>query len=101
MYRKRKILDIEEVYTANAFQIKSGFFIAAGSETKDEISVYNLSNSETSPILRQPGGMMSFIPVPGKQHLFVSIMGLFPPFVGKDAGVFLHTRMETNWEIHF
>ncbi len=42
--------------------------------------------------------MMSFIPVPGKPDLFVSIMGMFPGFNANDAGVYLHTRMETNWE---
>jgi hypothetical protein len=25
-------------------------------------------------------------------------MGLFPPFIGQDAGIYLHTRMEINWE---
>jgi hypothetical protein len=98
MYKREKILDIEAVYTANAFQNEKGFFIGAGSETKDEVSVYNLANGESSPILRQPGGMMSFIPVPGKPDLNISIMGFFPPFEAKDAGIFLHTRMETNWE---
>ncbi|MFC2111991.1 hypothetical protein ACFLTA_01880 [Bacteroidota bacterium] len=98
MYKKNKIIDIEAVYTANAFQIDTGFYIGTGSETKDEISLYNLATRESNPIPRQPGGMMSFIPVPGKPSLFISIMGFFPPFIGKDAGIFLHTRMETNWE---
>jgi len=98
MYKKKKILDIEAVYTANAFQNKAGFYIGAGSETKEEVSLYDLAACETSPILRQPGGMMSFIPVPGKPHLFLSIMGFFPPFNAQDAGIHLHTRMESNWE---
>ena len=41
---------------------------------------------------------MSFLPIPGRDDLFISIMGLFPPFIGKDAGIYLHTRMDTNWE---
>jgi len=99
MYKKKKILDITSVYTANAFQNDSGFYIGAGSESADgEVYLYNLSNCESSPIPRQPGGMMSFIPVPGKPDLFISIMGLLPGFKGEDAGVYLHTRMETNWE---
>ncbi len=35
---------------------------------------------------------MSFVPLPGHPGQFYSIMGLFPPFVGADAGVFRHTR---------
>jgi hypothetical protein len=98
MYKKKKILDIEAVYTAHAFQNESGFYIGAGSETKEEVSLYDLAACETSPILRQPGGMMSFIPVPGKPHLFISIMGFFPPYKAQEAGIHLHTRMESNWE---
>ena len=98
MYKKKKILDIEAVYTANAFQNEAGHYIGAGSETRDEVYLYDLARSECSPIPRQPGGMMSFVPIPGKRDLFVSVMGLFPPFIGKEAGVYLHSRMETNWE---
>ena len=99
MYKKKKILDITSVYTANAFQNDSGFYIGAGSEAAEgEVYLYNLSNCDSSPIPRQPGGMMSFIPVPGKRDLFISVMGLLPNFNGEDAGVYLHTRMETNWE---
>ena len=98
MYKKKKILDIEAVYTANAFQNNTGFFIGAGSETREEVYLYDLATGETSPILRQPGGMMGFIPVPGKPDLFISIMGFFPDFNGHEAGIFLHTRMDTNWE---
>ena len=98
MYTKKKILNIEDVYTANAFQTASGFFIGAGSESKEEVYLYDVSNGDPSPIPRQPGGMMSFIPVPGKPDLFISIMGFFPGFKCQQAGIFLHTRMETNWE---
>jgi len=99
MFKKKKILDITSVYTANAFQNDSGFYIGAGSEFEEgEVYLYDLSNGESSPIPRQPGGMMSFIPVPGKPDLFISIMGFLPGFKGEEAGVYLHTRMETNWE---
>lgn len=98
MFKKKKILDIESVYTANAFRNDLGFYIGAGSETKDEVYLYDMSTGESSPIPRLPGGMMSFVPIPGKPNLFVTVMGLFPPFIGEDAGIWLHSRMETNWE---
>lgn len=97
-YKKRKILEIESVYTVNAFRNESGFYVGAGSETKPEAYLYDLSTNQASLIPHLPGGMMSFIPVPGKPDLFISIMELFPPFIGRDAGVFLHTRMDINWE---
>jgi hypothetical protein len=98
MYKKQKILGIESVYTANAFHNESGFYIGAGSETRPEVYLYNMSTCEKSPIPNLPGGMMSFIPIPGKPDLFVTIMELFPPFIGQDAGIYLHTRMDLTWE---
>lgn len=95
---KKIILNIESVYTANAFQIGSEFFVAAGSETLPEVYLHNLSKGSSSLVSDCPGGVMSFIPVPGNPNLFVSIMGLFPPFIGAEAGVFMHERSGEKWK---
>ncbi len=94
---KKVILNIESVYTANAFQIGSETFVAAGSETKPDVYLYNLNTGESSFVDGCPGGVMSFVPVPGNPDLFYSIMGLFPPFVGLEAGVFMHNRAGGKW----
>ncbi len=96
--KKKVILNIESVYTANAFQVGSEFYIAAGSETKPEVYLYNLASGSSSYVSGCPGGVMSFIPTPGNPDLFFSIMGLFPPFIGVDAGVFMHRRSGDKWE---
>ena len=96
--KKKVILNIESVYTANAFQIGSEMFVAAGSETKPEVYLYNLTSGNSSLVTGCPGGVMSFIPVPGNPDLFFSIMGLFPPFIGAEAGVFMHRRSGEKWE---
>ena len=96
--KKKVILNIESVYTANAFQIGSEMFVAAGSETKPEVYLYNLTSGNLSLVTGCPGGVMSFIPVPGNPDLFFSVMGLFPPFIGAEAGVFMHCRTGDKWE---
>ena len=100
MNNKRVILEIEAVYTANAFSIGSQFYIGAGSETKPEVYLYDIKTQSTSQVTGSPGGLMSFIPVPGKPDLFVSIMGLFPPFIGGEAGLFMHRRLNGEWQTH-
>jgi hypothetical protein len=95
---KKVILNIESVYTANAFQVGADTFVAAGSETKPEVYLYNLATETTSPVNGCPGGVMSFIPIPGSPDLFFSIMGLFPPFIGAEAGVFMHRRLGDEWK---
>lgn len=95
--KKKVILNIESVYTSNAFQIGSETFVAAGSETLPEVYLYNLNTGVSSLVNDCPGGVMSFIPVPGSPDLFFSIMGLYPPFIGADAGVFMHRRSDEGW----
>jgi hypothetical protein len=95
--KKKVILNIESVYTANAFQIGSDFFVGAGSETLPEVYLYNITTGESSLVDGCPGGVMSFIPVPGNADLFFSIMGLFPPFIGAEAGVFMHRKSGNEW----
>ena len=97
-YNKKVIIEIESVYTANAFNIGSSFYIGAGSETKPEVYLYDMTTGNTSHISGSPGGLMSFIPVPGNPDLFVTIMGLFPPFIGGEAGIFRHRRINGDWE---
>jgi hypothetical protein len=96
--KKKVILNIESVYTANAFQVGSAFYVAAGSETLPEVYLYNLGSGISSFVSGCPGGVMSFIPTPGNPNLFFSIMGLFPPFIGDEAGVFMHQRSGDKWE---
>jgi len=98
MNNKQVILEIESVYTANAFSIGSEFYIGAGSETKPEVYLYDIKTRSTSQVTGSPGGLMSFIPVPGYPDLFVSIMGLFPPFIGGEAGLFRHRRINGDWK---
>ena len=95
---KKKILEIKSVYTANAFKVDGRTCVGAGSETTPAVYVQDLASGESSLVDGCPGGVMSFVPVPGHPDLFYSIMGLFPPFVGADAGVFMHRRKENGWE---
>ena len=95
--KKKVILNIESVYTANAFQVGSEFYVAAGSETKPEVYLFNLTSGKSNLVTNCPGGVMSFIPVPGNPNLFFSIMGLFPPFIGAEAGIFMHRKSGAEW----
>ena len=97
MFQKQTILQIKNVYTANAFQTSTGFYIGAGSETEPVVQLYNLASGIAEKVDNCPGGLMSFIPVPGQAGMYVTIMGLFPPFIGKEAGLYLHRETDSGW----
>ncbi len=97
MLRKQVIFSIKNVYTANAFVDGSRSLVGAGSETEAMVQLYDLASGKVEHLDSCPGGMMSLVPVPGQPGNLVSVMGLFPPFIGKDAGLFLHQKREDGW----
>lgn len=97
MLKKETLLNIKNVYTTNAFPMGSGMYVGAGSETEELVFLYNLDTGMCYRLEGCPGGMMSFLPVPGHPDHMVSIMGLFPPFIGKEAGLYLHHRDGKKW----
>lgn len=96
--KKKPILEIQSVYTANAFFVDGKAYVGAGSETTPAVFLHDLSAGTSNFVNGCPGGVMSFVPAPGHPDLFYSIMGLFPPFVGMEAGVFMHRRTGDTWE---
>lgn len=97
MLQKRRILEIKNVYTANAFRTNNGIFVGAGSETEPDVLLYDMASEKADRVSDCPGGLMSFIPVPGQSNRFVTIMGLFPPFIGMEAGLYLHQKTDEGW----
>ena len=98
MLKKHTILQIKNVYTANAFMAGSRLCVGAGSETEPVVQLYDMATETIDHVESCPGGMMSFVPVPNQPDAFVTIMGLFPPFIGKEAGLFLHRKTRTGWD---
>jgi len=97
MLKKKVILNIKNVYTANAFHTIRGFYVGAGSETEADVQLYDMNTGKSESVSDCPGGMMSFIPLPSHPDSYLSIMGLFPPFIGGEAGLYLHQKSESGW----
>ncbi|MCP4311802.1 MAG: hypothetical protein GY790_11100 [Bacteroidetes bacterium] len=98
MLTRQTILQINSVYTANAFVSGSRTLVGAGSETEPMVQLYDLASGTVETLEQCPGGMMSLIPVPGRPQNLVSVMGLFPPFIGKEAALFLHQKEGGVWK---
>jgi len=97
MFKKQKLIDLDHVYTANIFPFGNQLCVVAGSEQELPSCIQVFNQPGTTQISSAPGGTMSLVPVPGSHTHLVSVMGLFPPFIGINAGVFLHSRKYGNW----
>jgi hypothetical protein len=98
MLKRKRILQIKNVYTANAFVSGSSAMVGAGSETEPVVQLYDLASGAVDSLEKCPGGVMSMIPVPDKPLKLLSVMGLFPPFIGKDAALFYHQKQVGGWK---
>lgn len=97
MFEKIKLLTLPNIYTANAFEVNGKLNIGVGPEKEGVASLIEFPSCTTTDIGNGPGGMMSLIPVPGWENTFISVMGLFPPFKGKEAGIYIHRYTENKW----
>lgn len=97
MLNKKIVIELPSVYTVNEFYLGDQIYIAAGSEQKNPAYLINPENNFIIKVADDPGGMMSIMPVPGRSDQLVSVMGLFPPFIGFEAGIYFHVKKNQDW----
>lgn len=95
--KKKVLFELPSVYTADVFEYNASLYIGAGPEKNGVVILHNLDNNSVEYIEPVPGGTMSLLPVPGKPDTFISVMGLFPPFIGYEGGIYLHKKEGISW----
>lgn len=99
MFEKIKLFNMPDIYTAHAFCFDGEVCIGLGPEKAGSPYLVTYPSLKETEAGTAPGGMMSFTPVPGRSDMLVSVMGLFSPFQGKEAGVYRHTRLGESWKV--
>lgn len=67
-----------------------GKFAFVGSESKGgESKVIPLDGGEPATVTTAVGGMMHILPAPGLEGRYVAAMGMYAPFVGQNAGIYM------------
>jgi hypothetical protein len=98
-FDKHIVTSMAGIYTANAFAFDGGCCIGVGPEEAGNPWLVRFPSLEKEEAGVAPGGMMSFIPLPGRDDVLVSVMGLFPPFRGVEGGVYCHRRIRGKWMV--
>jgi len=96
--RKKILFELPTVYTVDVFMYNHSLYIGAGPEKDGVVKLYNLENGSMENIEPVPGGTMSLMPIPGEEDTLISVMGLFPPFIGFEAGIYLHKKKQGSWQ---
>lgn len=96
MIPRQRLLEIRHSYSVQPVLRDGRMGVLVGSETKGPNILLEGPEFTAKTICGGPGGTMMILPVPNRSDQFVSIMGLYPPFIGRDAGLFLHEKKDTE-----
>ncbi len=67
-----------------------GRYVFVGSENRGgESKVIMLDDARSATVTTEVGGMMHILPIPGRPGRYVAAMGMYAPFIGKDAAIYL------------
>ena len=94
---KKVLFELPAVYTADVFEYGGSLCIGAGPEKDGVVKLYDMNNGSIECIEPVPGGTMSLMPIPGEDNTLVSVMGLFPPFIGFEGGIYIHKKKDKSW----
>lgn len=95
---KIKSFNIEKGYTVSVVKINGTNMLAVGTEGLGKEYLLSLPDFQAEELCAGPGGTMSILNVPANNcNDLVSIMGLFPSFIGVEAGVYYHLWSENGW----
>jgi len=94
---KKVIKYIPQVYAVNMLNIDSRQYIVAGSEGRYPSYIIDLVSGDDTILTDGPGGTMCIVKIPGPETRLVSVMGLFPPFIGKESAIYIHALKSGHW----
>ncbi len=95
---KSVIATIPQVYTVDILNFDGQPYFGMGSEGKYPLFLMGLDERKMVEVSDVPGGVMCLVVIPGKGKRIVSVMGLFPPFIGKEAAIYIHREKEGGWK---
>lgn len=95
---RKQVLDrIEGGYALMLDRGPAGEFLFVGSESKGGKSrLIRLDTGEVCTATDKVGGMMHILPVPGESGVYVAAMGMYAPFIGQQAAVYM-LRAGAEW----
>ena len=96
--KKTIITNLPQVYTVDLLYFNDQLFFGIGSEGHYPLYIINIENrNKKIRISDGPGGVMSMVVIPGESKRIVSVMGLYPPFIGDNAAIYLHEENNSDW----
>ncbi len=98
IFKKVNSFSIDKGYAISLVNVDESKMIAAGSEGHGPCYLLSLPDFVPRKFAEGPGGTMSIHDVPNKKDDLISIMGVYPPFIGYNAGVYYHERVSESYK---
>jgi hypothetical protein len=101
---KRKLADLEGVYSTIIIELEGKQYLVGASENRDKMSLlFSPPNWEASLLWKEPSGVMNIIQVPGSNPRLLSITDFYPVFQSENAAVhevYPRENFKEPWKIN-
>lgn len=96
---KRVISDLNKCYAISAipYEGKPAFLVAA--EKQDPCYLFSEDGEKLDTVWTEPGGVMTMVPVPGKENTFLATHKFYSPNDSKEAKIVIAEKVGGKWNI--
>jgi hypothetical protein len=98
-YEKHSIDSLEKCYALSALTVDGAPGLLVAAEKHDPCYLYDLDGKRVDTVWTEPGGVMTMVPVPGKDGTFLATHKFYSPNDSAEAMLVCAAKGETGWAI--
>lgn len=100
LYKKQRLGELEKCYALSAVTVGEVPHLLVAAEKKDPCFLFDLDGNCIETVWTQPGGVMTMVPVPGKDGVFLATHKFYSPNDSAEAHLVCAVRGNNGWRVH-
>ncbi len=97
---KQDLFHLDTCYAVKAIEVDHEWHVVFAPNSKGPAVLFNLSGEKVASVWEETGGVMSVVPLPGKNGDFLAVQRFFPGFAAADAQVVSCTHQgKDRWRV--
>ena len=98
-YRKQVLGSLEKCYAVSGVTVGGQPHLLVAAEKKNPCYLFDLEGNRIETVWTEPGGIMTMVPVPGKENVFLATQKFFSPNDSKEAYLACCEKGEDGWTL--
>ena len=98
-YKKQIVYTLEKCYALSTLPVDGQTHLLVAAEKHDPCYLFDTSGKLIDTVWTEPGGVMTMVPVPGKDRTFLATHQFYSPNDSAEAKLVCATKTKHGWEI--